>query len=92
VARAEDRIFAKCIAAARQRAPEGWVCTADGLTFSVRQPDGTTQERSLPVQADSVAPSTVVAPMIGEDWDYWCETVARCSRRLSPYVAETKGI
>ena len=78
VARAEDRIFAKCIAAARQRAPEGWVCTADGLSYSVRQPNGTTQEQFLPVPADSVAPSRVVAP-------------ARCSRRVNQYVAETKG-
>jgi hypothetical protein len=90
-ARAEDTIFAKCIAAARQQAPEAWVCTADGLTYSVRQSDGTTQERFLPVQTDSVAPSTGVAPRIGEDWDYWCETVARCSRRVNQYVAETKG-
>jgi hypothetical protein len=90
-ARAEDTIFAECIAAARQRAAEGWVCTADGLSYSVRQADGTTREQFLPVETDSVAPSTVVAPKIGEDWDYWCETVARCSRRVTAYIAETKG-
>jgi hypothetical protein len=84
----EERIFAKCINKAQLLRAESWVCTADGLSYSTRGSDGKINRQFLPMSADSAPPG--VGPKI-DDYDTWCETVARCSRRVNAYIAETKG-
>jgi hypothetical protein len=81
---------AACVANAKRITQQGqaWVCLGDKLTYNA----GT---RRTPDWSTTAAPQTSAGPMpasrVGEDYDFWCESKSKCSRKISAYIAETKG-
>ncbi|MBB4752475.1 hypothetical protein [Actinoplanes lobatus] len=67
-----------------------WVCTAAGLTAMQRTPSGALTTAFTPV-APAVSPQQTDVGVLADDYDTWCENASTCRRKLSAYIAETKG-
>jgi hypothetical protein len=82
--------LAPCVELAVKTRTSQWVCTAAGLTAMQRTSSGAPTAAFTPV-APAVSPQQTDVSVLADDYDTWCENGSICRRKLSAYIAETKG-
>lgn len=82
-----------CVDLALQQKARQWVCNAEGLQVSKdaagRQVNKFVQKKSTDYTTDVAPAPTLYAA--ADDYDSWCEYGTICSRKITNYIAETKG-
>jgi hypothetical protein len=77
--------------ALKQKAQQ-WVCNAEGLTVTKDAAGQTVNTFTAKKSTDYTATATTTNGLaVLDDYDSWCEFGTVCHRKISNYIAETKG-
>ncbi|MHA7275655.1 hypothetical protein ACX80O_03890 [Arthrobacter sp. Hz1] len=77
--------------ALKQKAQE-WVCTGEGLSVSTDAKGKPVQQfTALQAEAQLEGESPPSFSILADDYDTWCECGDVCRRKITSYIAETKG-
>lgn len=83
-----------CVDQALKQKLRQWVCTAEGLEIH-QDAAGQPVNQFVPKRSTDYTTQAALTPTLAaaaaDDYDSWCEFGSICNRKISTYIAETKG-